>query len=221
MSENEKRNWLINQVISISGLLKDGRYNEIDLSLIEKEAADLASNFGEVIHSLESVGYKIGDDKEDVQQISHHLQHISKTTEEGVMRVMDHSESIVSDVTDISDNLSAIKEKIGDNESVKETVKTDMDSIDAKLANLQNSAFTIMTSLEFEDINRQKLEKILGKLNQLYDNLIKVLLLLKVKERIEKKDSNFIEEIRQISDPNEDATNKQGMIDELLQEFGL
>lgn len=217
MTEDEKRQWLINQVVSISGLLKDGRYNEIDLTLIEKEAADLASNFSEVINSLESVGYKIGTDKEDVQQISNHLKHISKTTEEGVMQVMDHSESIVSDATEISNNLAALKEKIGDNPEVKE----EMDKVDTKLAALQNNAFTIMTSLEFEDINRQKLEKILKKLNQVYDNLLKVLLLLKVKEKIEQKDSSFIKEIRQISDPNEDVSGKQGMIDELLKEFGL
>ncbi|MCP5103410.1 MAG: hypothetical protein GY950_08525 [bacterium] len=217
MIEDEKRQWLLNQMIAISGLLRDGRYNEIDLSLIEKEAAELASNFDEVINSLESVGYKISTDKEDVQQISHHLQHISKTTEEGVMQVMDHSESIVSDATFISDNVAAIKKKIGDNPEVQE----ELDNIDTKLTNLQNNAFTIMTSLEFEDINRQKLEKILKKLNQLYDNLIKVLLLLKVKEKIEQKDSSFIEEIRQISNPNEDVSSKQGMIDELLKEFGL
>jgi chemotaxis regulatin CheY-phosphate phosphatase CheZ len=217
MTDDEKRQWLINQVIAISALLKDGRYNEIDLTLIEKEAADLASNFSEVINSLESVGYKVSDDKDDVQQISHHLKHISKTTEEGVMQVMDHSEAIVEDATYISTNLAAIKEKLEDKPEVKE----ELDNIDSKLSNLQNSAFTIMTSLEFEDINRQKLEKILKKLNEVYDNLIKVLLLLKVKEKIEQKDSSFIREIRQISDPNEDVTGKQGMIDELLNEFGL
>ncbi len=217
MSKDDKRTWLLSQIVSLSELLKEGRYNEIDLTLIEKEAADLASNFGEVISSLESVGYKLGDDKEDVQQISHHLQHISKTTEEGVMQVMDHSESIVSDATYISDNISSIKKKLTDQPEITE----ELDNIDAKLSNLQNNAFTIMTSLEFEDINRQKLEKILSKLNQMYDNLIKVLLLLKVKEKIENKDSSFIKELTQISDPNEDTSDKQGMIDELLNEFGL
>lgn len=217
MSNDDKRSWLLNQIRSISELLKEGRYKEIDLSLIEKEAADLASNFGEVIHSLEEVGYKLGGDKDDVQQISDHLKHISKTTEEGVMQVMDSSESIVSDATSISDGLTKIRKNAGDNPEIN----AELDAMDEKLGNLQNNAFTIMTSLEFEDINRQKLEKILTKLNALYDNLIKVLLMLKIKESIEKKDSTFIQEIRSISDPNEDSSGKQGMIDELLKEFGL
>ncbi len=217
MTEEDKRQWLISQVISISGLLKDGRYDEIDLSLIEKEATELASNFGEVIRSLEEVGYKVGVDSTDVQQISSHLQHISKTTEEGVMQVMDHSESIVTDAGIISANMATIKEKIGE----KPAVQGELDNIDSALAHLQTNAFKIITSLEFEDINRQKLEKILKKLTQIYDNLIKVLILLKVKEKIEEKDSSFIREIRYISDPNEDNSSKQGMIDELLKEFGL
>lgn len=217
MNENEKRQWLLNQVIGISSLLREGRYKEIDLSLIEKEAADLASNFGEVIASLEEVGYKVGEDSGDVQQISNHLKHISKTTEEGVMAVMDHSESIVSDANRISDNVAILKEKIGDQPELEKPLL----DIDETLSQMQTNAFKIITSLEFEDINRQKLEKILSKLTQIYDNLIKVLLLLKVKEKIEEKDSNFIQEITHISDPTEDSANKQGMIDELLKEFGL
>jgi len=217
MSDDEKRQWLLKQVIKISGLLKDGRYSEIDLSLIEKEATDLAANFGEIIHSLEAVGYKVSEDTGDVQQISNHLKHITKTTEEGVMKVMDYSETIVNDANHIADKLAVVKQKF----SNQPEAKSDLDDIDASLSNLQNSAFTIMTALEFEDINRQKLEKILKKLNQVYDNLIKVLLLLKLKEKIEEKDSSFIQEIRQISDPKEDPASKQGMIDALLKEFGL
>lgn len=217
MSDEEKRNWLITQMVSISELLKEGRYDEIDLSVIEKEAKDLAINFGEVIHSLESVGYSVSDETDGVQQISHHLKHISKTTEEGVMVVMDHSEAIVSDANRISENIAAIKTKAGNNPEIE----NELGEIDTTLTHLQTNAFKIITALEFEDINRQKLEKILKKLTQVYDNLIKVLLLLKVKERIEEKDSEFIREIKQISDPYEKTFDKQAMIDELLQEFGL
>lgn len=217
MSASDRRQHLINQIVKFSHLLKEGRYEEIDLSTIEKEAADLAANFYSIVQSLEEVGYKIIDDKEDVRQISDHLKHISKTTEEGVMKVMDHSEAIVTDATDISEQLATLREKLKGNPDLLALTET----IEEKLTHLQDNAFTIMTSLEFEDINRQKLEKILKKHNQLHDNLIHVLLLLKIRDKIEKKDSSFIREISQISDPNHDSAGKQDMIDELLQEFGL
>ncbi len=217
MSEDERKTWLINQLIAISGLLKEGRYDEIDLSVIEKEATQLAANFSEVIHSLEAVGYKVSDETDDVRQISHHLRHISRTTEEGVMQVMDHSESIVSDANRISDNISSIKSKLHDHPDIE----PELDNMDTTLTHLQSNAFKIITSLEFEDINRQKLEKILKRLNTVYDNLIKVLLLLKVKEKIESNDSSFLKEIQRISDPSDNPGDKQGKIDELLKEFGL
>jgi chemotaxis protein CheZ len=92
--------------------------------------------------------------------------------------------------------------------------------IDDSLAKLQNSAFTIMASLEFEDINRQLIEKISKKMNELYDNLIKVLMLLKVKEK-EMSHKGFIEDLKKVADIGMENTHKQDMIDELLKEFGL
>ena len=199
----------------MSQALKDGRYQEIDLSIIEHEAEALASNFKEVIDSLQSVGFRIGNDSNDVQRISDHLKHISKSTEEGVMRVMDSAEGIIDDATVISSSIEGLSGR-----SETETDRKEYDQVNERLGALQNKAFTIMTSLEFEDINRQQLEKILTRLGEIYDNLMKVLLLLKLKDKITHGDNRFIEDIRRISDP-EQKSHQQDTIDALLNEFGL
>ncbi len=217
MGTKAREAWLLGQIQQLSESMRDGKFHEIDLTEIEKEAEELASNFGEIINNIEEVGYKVGGDSQDVQEISQHLEHISKTTQEGVMKVMDYSESIISDANDISDQIGAIKTK----SEGKVDLESEMDTVNQKLGDLQNNAFTIMTSLEFEDINRQKLEKILKKLSQVYDNLLKVLFLLKIKEKIENNDSGFIEDIKKISDPNDKTENKQDLIDALLSEFGI
>lgn len=217
MSTKDRKEWLLGQVHLLSEAMRDGKFSEIDLSEIEKEAAELASNFGEIINNIEEVGYKVGGDTQDVQEISQHLEHISKTTQEGVMKVIDYSETIISDANEISDRIVSINKKT----EGKVDLSEDMDAMNLKLGDLQNNAFTIMTSLEFEDINRQKLEKILKKLSQVYDNLLKVLFLLKIKEKIENNDSGFINDIKKISDPNDQTENKQDLIDALLSEFGL
>jgi len=195
--------------------MKDGRYQEIDLSIIEQEAEALASNFKEVIDSLQSVGFRIGNDSNDVQRISDHLKHISKSTEEGVMRVMDSAEGIIDDATVISSSLDTLS-----GQTQSEDTRKEFDQVNDRLGSLQNKAFTIMTSLEFEDINRQQLEKILKRLGEMYDNLMKVLLLLKLKDKITHADNRFITEIRRISDP-EQKSHQQDTIDALLNEFGL
>lgn len=214
MNPNNK-DWLIEQLTVISQAMKDGRYQEIDLSIIEQEAEALASNFKEVIDSLQSVGFRIGNDSNDVQRISDHLKHISKSTEEGVMRVMDSAEGIIDDATVISSSLDTLS-----GQTQSEDTRKEFDQVNDRLGSLQNKAFTIMTSLEFEDINRQQLEKILKRLGEMYDNLMKVLLLLKLKDKITHADNRFITEIRRISDP-EQKSHQQDTIDALLNEFGL
>jgi len=209
------KDWLIEQLTVISQAMKDGRYQEIDLSIIEQEAEALASNFKEVIDSLQSVGFRIGNDSNDVQRISDHLKHISKSTEEGVMRVMDSAEGIIDDATVISSSLDTLS-----GQTQSEDTRKEFDQVNDRLGSLQNKAFTIMTSLEFEDINRQQLEKILKRLGEMYDNLMKVLLLLKLKDKITHADNRFITEIRRISDP-EQKSHQQDTIDALLNEFGL
>ncbi len=214
MNQSNK-DWLIEQLTVMSQALKDGRYQEIDLSLIEHEAEALASNFKDVIDSLQSAGFRIGSDSTDVQRISDHLKHISKSTEEGVMRVMDSAEGIIDDATVISSALDSLSEQPGSAEQRQE-----FDQVNDRLGALQNKAFTIMTSLEFEDINRQQLEKILTRLGEIYDNLMKVLLLLKLKDKITQADTRFIDGIRRISDPASNS-HQQDTIDALLTEFGL
>jgi chemotaxis regulatin CheY-phosphate phosphatase CheZ len=214
VTQNNK-DWLIEKLTFISQALKEGRYQEIDLSSIEQEAEALAANFKDVIESLQSVGFRIGTDSTDVQRISDHLKHISKSTEEGVMRVMDSAEGIIDDATVISSSLEGLGHHL-----VNDEARSEYDQVTDRLGSLQTKAFTIMTSLEFEDINRQQLEKILTRLGEIYDNLMKVLLLLKLKDKITHADSRFIDGIRRISDP-EQNNHQQDTIDALLNEFGL
>ncbi len=216
MAEERIHEWLMQQVVSISELLKDGRYNEIDLSSIEKEATELARNFGSVITSLESAKGNLTQ-AYDVPQITDNLLYISRTTTEGVNKVIDFSEAIINDANGISESLGKIKGSHSDQTAAVQPI-VDMEN---RLANLQNNAFTIMASLEFEDINRQLIEKILKKLNELYENLVKVLVMLKFKDKIEKNDSAFLNDMKKVADIEGNLTHKQDSIDQLLKEFGL
>jgi len=214
MSSENKRDLIIQQLIKISGMLKEGRYEEIDLSLIEKEANDLAYNLKELIINLENAGNSLTESY-SVSQISDNLNYICKTTAEGVSRVIDQSESIINRSTQIAADIDKLKAKfpvIGEEESFKK--------IKSELSELQNNAFTIMTSLEFEDINRQLIEKISKKLNELYENLMKVLFLLKFKEKQEQS-KEFLNELKKVADVNMENSHKQDVIDQLLKEFGL
>lgn len=217
MSKRDYKEWLLKQVKTLSEQLKDGRYDEIDLSAIEQEASDMAKNFGQVIESLESAGQKMGLDSHDLPKITEHLTHISETTEKGVMEVINTAESIMEETSKAQESLDHVNEQLPDNEDLKNEVQ----AVSGMMANVQDNCFSIITSLEFEDANRQLMEKILSRLNELYDNLLKILLMLKLKDRLDKKDSAFLESLKHIVDIEGATRQDQEKIDEFFETFDL
>ncbi|MCP4150298.1 MAG: hypothetical protein GY757_21295 [bacterium] len=217
MSTQDHKEWLLNQIKAMSELLRDGRYDEIDLSSIEKEAAEMARNFGKVINTLETAGEDMNSHTTDLPLISEHLAHISKTTENGVMSVITSVENIMKDATQAQDALAGLKEKLAGNKELQDEV----DGVNSFLGNMQSNSFCIISSLEFEDINRQVIEKILLRLNELYDNLLKILLMIKLKEGIEDKNSAFLESIKHIVDIGNNERQEQEMVDIFFDEFDL
>ena len=217
MSKQEHKEWLLEQIRSLSERLKEGRYDEIDLSAIEKEASDMARNFGQVIESLESAGQKMGLDSSDLPAISEHLSHISQSTEKGVMTAINTAEAIMEEASKAKESLVQIDEQLSGNEELKNQVR----EAETRMDTVQDHCFSVITALEFEDINRQVMEKILIRLNQLYDNLLKILLMLKLKDRIEKGDSTFLDGLKHIIDLEGAKRQSQEMIDELFDDFSL
>lgn len=216
MNEPRIHEWLFQQVLQVSELLKEGRYNEIDLSAIEREATDLARNFSVIIDSLESTKSNLSHTL-DVPLITDNLQYISQTTAAGVSKVIDYSEAIINDAGAISTVLHRLQAR----PELPPAVRGDSEEIAGHLTSMQNNAFTIMTSLEFEDINRQLIEKILKRLNELYESLLKVLIMLKIKDKLARNETTFIADLKKVADISEDTAHKQDTIDQLLREFGL
>jgi len=210
MENTDRKEWLISQLTEMSKLLSQGKYEDIDLKSIEREAQDLAKNFQEFISSLQTVGSELGAESHDVSHIREKLRKIITTTENSVKKVIDFSEGIMNDVSEIRNRIQDL--------SIENSSAND---VDTKLSKIQDSAFNIMTSLEFEDINRQMIEKINERLNLIYDNFMRVLIMLKLKDKLEQNDTKFMSEMTAITDPSVSIEEKQNMIDELFKEFGL
>ena len=210
MENTDRKEWLISQLTEMSKLLSQGKYEDIDLKSIEREAQDLAKNFQEFISSLQTVGSELGAESHDVSHIREKLRKIITTTENSVKKVIDFSEGIMNDVSEIRNRIQDL--------SIENSSAND---VDTKLSKIQDSAFNIMTSLEFEDINRQMIEKINERLNLIYDNFMRVLIIMKLKDKLEQNDTKFMSEMTAITDPSVSIEEKQNMIDELFKEFGL
>jgi hypothetical protein len=216
MYSQDHREWLLTQIKLLSEHLKEGRYDEIDLAAIENEASDMAKNFGQVIEGLESAGLKMGLDSHDLPTVTEHLAHIAESTEQGVMAAINNTESIMDEATKAKESLQYVEEQVTGNKELKDRVQ----SVNNMMDTIQDYCFSVITSLEFEDINRQVMGKILARLNEMYENILKILLMLKIKDRIE-KDSSFLEGLKHIIDIEGAKRQSQDMIDEIFEDFGV
>lgn len=218
MSSQDRNEWLLDEIRKISEFLKDGRYNDIDFSSLEKEAPDLAGNFAKVVKNLVSAGETVGLDAHDIPKMNEYLTHISKTTETGVTAVLNIAETAMNDmdkVKDSLDNLCGENPRTTDPENVKEKIN----EINETIATLQNNFFTILTSLEFEDINRQLMEKIIGRLDEMYGNFLEMMALLNAKEYPAQETSTFLKALKRLFDIEDISRHNQKVADELFEEF--
>lgn len=216
MPSNDDKEKLLERIKTLSGLLKAGRYDEIDFTALEKEAPDIAGNFSEVVKNLESAGEKISLDSHDLPSVDKYLTHITKTTENAVTEVLNTAESIMDDTAKAGEILGHIDEQIPDN---NEKLKNEIHYVKDLLDNVQDKSFSVITSLEFEDINRQLSEKIVARLDELYGNLLEIMIILKFKESINKEDSDFLKSLKRIFDIDDAARHSQEVADELFEEF--
>lgn len=218
MSSQDRNDWLMDKIRQIAEFLKEGRYKEIDFTSIENDAPDLAGNFSKVAKSLEAAGETIGPDTHDIPKMNEYLTHIAKTTETGVTTVLNVAESVMSDTSKVKeslDNISAHFSQSTGNDALKDELREAQTILDK----LQDNCFTILTSLEFEDINRQLTEKIIDRLDEMYANFLDILVLLNVQGNPGQQDSPFVKSLKRIFDIENAGRHSQKVADELFEEF--
>jgi Txe/YoeB family toxin of Txe-Axe toxin-antitoxin module len=196
-------------------LMIDSQYQKVDLSAIKNEDPEMATLLKQLTDTLKTTGQSINVDTMDIAIIGQHLSHISKTTESGVLTVLNISELLMSDTNKIRDTLDELENKLKVNETDQKLISGAHQILDE----IQNNCFTILTSLEFEDINRQLMEKITNRLDMLYSNLLDSLVHIKTETLLERKDSVFLEGLKHIIDLDNSSRQSQEEIDDLFEEF--
>jgi len=219
---NSQKDVLIHHIVDISKKMVDGELQEIDLSLIQQEINDLAGNFQHIIDNFKVLGESLHDSSKVMPVLAEQLSNVSETTTQGVMKVMDNAEGIMNSAAELSGKVDAIQQKYND---IDEELKADLSDVAGEANITQNQAFGILTALEFEDINKQLLTKVLEALNEFQGQFYKLILLLRLKDFMDNQETNHkvLDDLRQVVDyeSKADSEEKQDLIDELFKEFGL
>ena len=168
----------------------------------------LAKKINAMLVNMKTVQVPLANAGEQAPFVVSHAQDVVQLMEQSTGTVLDKSDRIIMHV-----------------EALEELLRqTGGDNAQARLAVVEMKAalYDIIASQSYQDVARQKMEKIIVDLSQIRDWLIEVLVILNIKkdgsqENLEKKK----ELLREVHAPSASSSLKQDLVDDLLSEFGF
>ncbi|MFH1019649.1 MAG: protein phosphatase CheZ [Pseudomonadota bacterium] len=168
----------------------------------------LAKKINAMLVNMKTVQVPLANAGEQAPFVLSHAQDVVQLMEQSTGAVLDKSDRIVMYVEELENML---RQTGGDSAQAK-----------AAIVEMKAALFDIIASQSYQDVARQKMEKIIVDLNQIRDWLIEVLVIFNIKkngslENLEKKK----EMLRGVHATSAPSSLKQDLVDDLLSEFGF
>ncbi|KAA0257109.1 chemotaxis protein [Deferribacter autotrophicus] len=204
----------LNELIDIAKKINSGDYDLIEINIKpESELFQIAQYFNEALKKLKIVDDAFSDAYED-------LPLFEKILREIINDMKNATESILSEIDKINFNIDSIKESL---KGLKEAIKNgDFDRAKIYLNGIKDSVmegedicFDMIAALEFQDITKQKIDKLMMILNEIENRIADLIIKLGLKSN--KLDPEKLSEVKEKKEVLED----QELVDKLLEEFGL
>jgi chemotaxis regulatin CheY-phosphate phosphatase CheZ len=183
-----------------------------DLLLIDAEGllSDLAQKINAMMINMQTVEKPLSDASKQAPNTVDKAESVMDLMTQSTSDVLNKSDQLVSHLNDLE------KYFLLKNMTESETILY----MKEKLPSMKSLLFEIIASQSYQDVARQKMEKLVSDLVMIRNWLINVLVILNIKyntsnENVEKK-ANLLREIK--TNVSEDM--KQDLIDDLLAEFG-
>lgn len=168
----------------------------------------LAKKINAMLVNMKTVQVPLTNAGEQAPFVLRHAQDVVQLMEQSTGAVLDKSDRIIMHVEEFENML---RQTGGDNAQAR-----------AAIVEMKAALYDIIASQSYQDVARQKMEKIIIDLNQIRDWLIEVLVILNIKkngsqENLEKKK----ELLRGVHASSSPSSLKQDLVDDLLSEFGF
>ena len=199
----------IASLVEITDALLRGDYKG-DVPEIDAEGvlSLLAKKINAMLVTMKTVQVPLANAGEQAPFVLSSAQDVVQLMEQSTGAVLDKSDRIVLQI-EVLENL--LRQTGGDSDQTR-----------AGIVEIKAALFDIIASQSYQDVARQKMEKIVLDLNQIRDWLIEVLVIFNIKkdgslENLEKKK----ELLRGVHAPSAPSSLKQDLVDDLLSEFGF
>jgi|GEM_PF-1251317 len=204
----------INELIDIAKKINEGKYDLVNIQLDpESELFDLANYFNDAIKKLGTVSDTVEDSYEDLPAFQRVLKEVVRDTEKA-------SESLLTLSDKLNFNIDAFKEDYDQlinklQEGDIDYAKGLIDRLKDRTTSGQDICFDMISSLEFQDITKQKVDKLIKIVRDLERKIADIVIKLGIKDN--KIDINKLNRLGDKDNILED----QDLVDELLKEFGM
>jgi len=199
----------IASLVEITDALLRGDYKG-DVPEIDAEGvlSLLAKKINAMLVNMKTVQVPLANAGEQAPFVLSSAQDVVQLMEQSTGAVLDKSDRILMQI-EVLENM--LRQTGGDSDQAR-----------AVIVEIKAALFDIIASQSYQDVARQKMERIVVDLNQIRDWLIEVLVIFNIKkdgslENLEKKK----ELLRGVHAPSSPSSLKQDLVDDLLSEFGF
>lgn len=206
MSKND-----LTELLDIAKRINHGDYNLEDI-VVDKnnELYSIIKYFFDALDSLKEISTVVDDEVSKFSIFDNILDNIKKLSKDTVEKIFSHVEKLNMNIDSISENIELLKRNI--NNDNKKGITTTFEKLKDAAFDGQGLCFDLITFLEFQDVIRNKINKLNNILQEITERLSNLLIKIGIHEG--KVDLGNIKDDKQ-------KIASQDVVDELLREFGL
>jgi len=193
----------------------DGQFVRRTNGRLYGEIGELAKYLTEMMKKMGSVELSMGQTADDIPKTADQLDEIIRLTEEGTHRVMGHAEDVMGNQTLLMKEINSLKGG--------KTLEADkIDAMEKLVKDNQSKMMDLFTSLEFQDIAGQRLQKVASLMKEIQSRILKLV----VAFGLDSKQSNGSKDkqkvlLKELDELTSAERLDQNLIDDVLAEFGF
>lgn len=197
----------LGRIAEATKAMSEGDFHRVIGDELYGQIGEIAKYINTTIKKLQTVEPAVSQASDKIPQASAQLSEITRATEEATHNIMSQVEHVLDSQDLILHHLDSL-EKEGDiNRSVNEIKQIVTENKEALL--------NIITGLSFQDLTGQKLEAIIGLIEEVEKRMLHLIVTFGLKSKEGIRDDNTLKEF------SSSSVIKQDLVDCILKEFGF
>ncbi|MBZ4643330.1 MAG: hypothetical protein PWQ25_1354 [Deferribacteres bacterium] len=203
----------ISELIEIAKKINSGEYDVANIAVNpESELFEIAQYFADAMKKLSTVSNSVEDSFDDLPMFEKVLNEVINDTKKASENILNLTDSINFIIDEIKENIKLLKSYA--QEGNHEHALGVIDRILDKTIEGQDVSFDMIATLEFQDISKQKIDKLIRIIKVLERKVGELVIKLGLKDN--KIDIDTLNRAGNV----DDILSNQDIVDALLKEFG-